>query len=355
MSTDIKNMIKDCLECQQLRPTPVKEPLVQDSVPSRPFEMATSDFAQLGRYHYLIYADRLSGFPLVAEYPGAPSSTTLIKTLRQIFAMTGVPSTLRSDQGPQYASEATQKWLKSWNVKWIPSSPHNPRSNGHAESMVKAVKTLLKKTGGRIDSDEFQAGMLELRNSPKEDGLSPAERVYGHPIRSRLPTHWTSFRPEWRTSADVADAKRVKNTQRQKFYYDKSSAPRQPLAIGDEVLVQDPQNHKWDRTATVIERDFRRYRLLFPSGRYKWRNIRFLRKLHITTRPDTEDDYDVASQEADDNADDGASGGAVRDDEKSQEIKNNCSGTKDSSDSDTNSHSRPKRTCHRPKRFDAHA
>ena len=352
ISADIKNMIKECMECQQLRPTPVKEPLIQDRVPSRPFEMATTDFFQTGRSHYLIYADRLSGFPFVAEFSRAPASSGLIRVLRRLFAMTGVPNVLRSDQGPQYSSEMTQNWLKAWNVKWVPSSPHNPRSNGHSESIVKAVKHLLKKTGGKIDSDEFQAGMLELRNSPRDDGLSPAERVYGHPIRSRLPAHWTAFRPEWRTTAEEADTRRLRNAASQKFYYDRSSANRKQLGVGAEVLVQDPQSQKWDRTATIIERDFRRYRLLFPSGRYAWRNIRFLRELQRAADTDAASqqagDYDAASQQAGD-CDNNASASVQRGVERGQNSQNSC---EDDKCYNRDYQPRPKRSCRRPKHLD---
>lgn len=37
---------------------------------------------------------------------------------------------------------------------------------------------------GDITSDELARGMLEFRNTPRENGLSPAEMVFGHPLRS---------------------------------------------------------------------------------------------------------------------------------------------------------------------------
>ena len=70
------------------------------------------------------------------------------------------------------------------------SSPHYPQSNGHAEAAVKAMKSLLKKSSpsGHINSDEFQRGLLEWRNTPSSDGQSPAQILLGRQLRSDIPS-----------------------------------------------------------------------------------------------------------------------------------------------------------------------
>ncbi|QQP37755.1 Uncharacterized protein FKW44_018142 [Caligus rogercresseyi] len=68
------------------------EPLVQEKIPPRPFEMATSDLFYYGGNQYLIYADRTSGFPLIAKYNGDPSASDVIKDLRRFFSLMGVPN-----------------------------------------------------------------------------------------------------------------------------------------------------------------------------------------------------------------------------------------------------------------------
>jgi transposase InsO family protein len=78
----------------------------------------------------------------------------------------GMPNVLLTDNGPQFASEAMQTFLKFWGISWTPSSPRYPQNNGHAESMVKNLKYLLAKTGGGIGSEDFLVGLLEYRNTP---------------------------------------------------------------------------------------------------------------------------------------------------------------------------------------------
>ena len=52
---------------------------------------------------------------------------------------------LRSDGGPQFKAKEFTDALNRWGVEWRPSSPHFPRSNGHAEASVKAAKSLVLK------------------------------------------------------------------------------------------------------------------------------------------------------------------------------------------------------------------
>ena len=43
-------------------------------------------------------------------------------------------------------------------------------------------------TVGRLDMEKFDKGLLELRNTPNENGASPAQLVFGQEIRSVLPS-----------------------------------------------------------------------------------------------------------------------------------------------------------------------
>ena len=61
------------------------------------------------------------------------------------------------------------------------------------------MKNLIEKTtqNGNLDKEEFLEGLLELRNTPRQHGLSSAEIVFGHPIRSKIPIHSTLFSKRW--------------------------------------------------------------------------------------------------------------------------------------------------------------
>ena len=97
-------------------------------------------FAHNGN-HYLVYVDRLSGWPVIASFPNRNLKTRdVISVLRHCFMTYGVPSRIRSDGGLQFASSEFANFAATWNFTHVMSSPHHPKSNGHAEAAVKAMK-----------------------------------------------------------------------------------------------------------------------------------------------------------------------------------------------------------------------
>ena len=178
-----------------------------------------------------------------------------------------------------------------------PSTPHFAQSNGHAESAVKAVKKLIATTTvrGDLDDENFQRGLLEYRNTPRVGGLSPAQILFGHPLRSAMPAHRKSFAKEWQQTADDYDARCSQSHAHVEQRYNEHSHALPPLRLSTHVRVQNPISKRWDRQGIIIgigrHRD---YHVKLPSGRVYWRNRRFLR----TTR---------ASSDDDDNADDSES------------------------------------------------
>ena len=279
---DIANFIGACEKCQLHLPSQQKEPLMAEKMPSRVFEAVSADyFAWAGRT-FLVYVDRLSGWPFVTRVTGEACARDLVSCLRHMFAATGVPSCIRTDGGPQFSARLTREFFRRWGVDHQQSTPHYPQSNGHAEAAVKAVKRLVQKTtvGGDLNTDDFAAGLLELRNTPRADGRSPTQILYGHPLRSAVPAHHRAFAECWQEATDACDARAAKLLDRSMERYDASARQHRPLRIGQRTLLQDPNSRLWDRTGTITGIGARRnYLVRLPSGRIFWRNRRFLRPL----------------------------------------------------------------------------
>ena len=282
--SDIKDRVESCSSCNVHRSAQPKEPLWQDdSPPTRVFESVSVDYFHYGGRTYFIYVDRLSGWPYVTSCPRSASAAHLVTELRALFAATGVPVLLRSDGGPQFSSSLLRRFLTRWGVEHRMSSPHHHQSNGHAEAAVKKIKNIVRKATehGELDSDEFARALLEMRNTPRSDGRSPAQVLFGHPMRTTLPAHHRAFAKEWQEAADVCDARAAELRKKAKLNYDASATPLAPLAMGAHVDVRDMRTGQWDRTAVVVGVGKRRdYLVKFPSGRIWWRNRRYLRRHH---------------------------------------------------------------------------
>ncbi len=58
----------------------------------------------------------------------------VVEVLRYLFAVRGEPAFIRSDNGPEFASNDVKKWLKASGVKTLFVAPGSPWENGYVES-----------------------------------------------------------------------------------------------------------------------------------------------------------------------------------------------------------------------------
>ena len=63
-------------------------------------------------------------------------------TPQMSFCCTGAPDKVWTDQGPQFTSQAFQKFTKQWGFKHVTSSPRYTQNNGKAEATVKSMKKI---------------------------------------------------------------------------------------------------------------------------------------------------------------------------------------------------------------------
>ena len=121
----------------------------------------------------------------------------VIKPLKEMFARYGVPDTVVSDNGPQFASAEFSRFSKQWKFEHVTSSPRYPQSNGKAKNAVKTVKRLFKKCE-ESGTSEFLA-LLDWRNTPSEGmSTSLAQRFFGQ-CRTLLPMTGGLLKPKYPT------------------------------------------------------------------------------------------------------------------------------------------------------------
>jgi transposase InsO family protein len=101
--------------------------------------------------------------------------------MKSCFARHGIPDRVISDNGPQFSSVEFSKFSSSYGFKHQTSSPRYPQANGKIERAVKTMKSLLKKS-----KDPYIA-LMAYRDTPLENGYSPAELLFGRKIQTTLP------------------------------------------------------------------------------------------------------------------------------------------------------------------------
>ena len=296
MTNDIRKTREQCDDCNTNAPSQPALPAKEITLPLTPFEQIFADYFCFAGHNYLIVGDRLSGWTEIFSTPsGTPGSGArgLVKCLRRMFSMFGVPMILSSDGGPEFAAEFTRDFLRKWGVQHRISSAYNPKSNGRAEVAVKSAKRLLRSNinkSGSLDSDKLLRAMLTFRNTPDMDcHLSPAQILFGHPLRDALsfssklrkfsyPMMSRRWREAWDLKEDALRTRYVRNTENM----NRTCKPLPPLKAKDRCFIQNGHgNHprKWGSTGEIMEvLPFDKYVIKVDGSRkLTTRNRRFLK------------------------------------------------------------------------------
>ena len=119
------------------------------------------------------------------------STTTdkVIQSLKSTFATHGVPSSIRTDNGPQFVSGEFREFLKEYGIFHRKTTPSWPQANVEIErqnsSLLKRLK--IAQVEKRNWKDELLTYLMMYRSTPHTvTGVSPSKMLYGRTIRTKL-------------------------------------------------------------------------------------------------------------------------------------------------------------------------
>ena len=230
---------------------------------------------------YLVLVDRFTGWPLVKRLTKLDTGA-IINVLEEWFFEYGKPVRLRSDNGPQFRSEF-QDWCKKMDIVSELSSSYNHQANGAAECAVREMKKLLEKTDQNWN--RFRRALREYRNTPRFDGLSPAQWLFGQRQR-------TDAVASPMTYARISDEQFKKHLELRGCMQDrvaekfKSPRSKEQFHPGDKVVVQDHRTKRWSIEAVIVKSISKRSFRLTDGSREFTRNRKFLRKVPVAPNAD---------------------------------------------------------------------
>jgi transposase InsO family protein len=112
--------------------------------PKSPGEKIVKDIKRATRKHYSseekirIVLDGLRGEDsrecLAIRVDRKLNSGNVIDALSDLFILRGVPSFIRSDNGPEFIAQAVRGWIKAVGAKTAYIEPGSPWENGYCES-----------------------------------------------------------------------------------------------------------------------------------------------------------------------------------------------------------------------------
>ena len=176
MTKEIREIVKNCAICSEVRKVPV-EPLQTTPFPERPWWRLATDVLEYEGKTYMVVVDYFSRY-IDARQLETADSQNVINYLLELFCLIGVPNTLVSDNAPYYVSDQFKKFLATWDISHVTSSPRYSQSNGAAERAVQTVKSFLEK------KIPLPNALLHYRDTPISNGYSPAQLLFNRPLNS---------------------------------------------------------------------------------------------------------------------------------------------------------------------------
>ena len=219
-------------------------------------------------YNYaLVSCDSCSRYP-VAFPLRSLSAKNVCNSLLQLFQMTGVPSTIRSDCGSNFTSQLATTFLKMLGCSPNFNVPGRPQQSGLRERLVGTLKNMISKVACDHPITWYKHlgyVLWALRETPNETtGVPPWLLVYGHILRGPLTIlkeNWTGqtelpftlgkstvkYLQELRENLERANKYATSHTGRAKQRYISRynlRARDKQFDIGEKVLLLIPDSMK---------------------------------------------------------------------------------------------------------------
>lgn len=179
-----------CDVCWRKRPNCHQD--LQPSELEGVWEKLAVDLVTIDGYTCLSIIDYGSRYPEVLPL-SSTTSTGVIEKLMEVFARFGIPSTLVSDNGPQFIAAEMVHFLQQLNIRHIRASPRYPQSNGMVERLHRILRERLRGLRPSLPFPRrLQQTLMDIRNSTNRMlGTTPSEALFGRILHTRLPCYRT--------------------------------------------------------------------------------------------------------------------------------------------------------------------
>ncbi|KFD51197.1 hypothetical protein M513_07961 [Trichuris suis] len=187
IDSDIERFVGKCTACHVQQHAPPRAPVHAWEIPRNPWSRLHIDFAgPFQGEQFLIAVDAYSKWLEIKRMTSTNAAST-IRVLRELFAVHGLPDSILSDNGPQFASVEFQRFCEDNLIRPIRVSPHHASSNGQAERMVQTTKNCLKKMIHGTWDKRLARFLLASHITPSTvTALSPAEMLMGRKLKTCL-------------------------------------------------------------------------------------------------------------------------------------------------------------------------
>lgn len=244
IDANIEKMVLECEVCSKLRSSPPRAPLESWNQPLYSFQRIHLDFlGPINNQMYLVVVDAYSKWVECYDMKNNITTIKLIEKISEVMSRFGIPETIVTDNGTSFVSAEFKHFCDLNGIHHLTSPVYHPSSNGQAESYVKiikkGIKSVLLSTNGKNLTINLNKYIFDYRNSKHSNtGVSPAELVFGHPLKSRLDLIVPKGTLPSSSPVLVSNGK-IKQFLQNKYSNGKS---RKQFSIGDNILYKSYVN-----------------------------------------------------------------------------------------------------------------
>ena len=296
----VEQMISKCLACQSVSDAPRREPLQPTLMPSRVWDVLHIDlFGPLRTGEYILgVVDECSRWPEVAVLR-TTTSTVVTKQLMRMFATHGIPSTIVSDNGPQFASAIFGEFCNELGIKHRKTTPYWPEANAEIERFFRTLKKFLTTMGveGKNWRDELYKFLLTYRTSAHmSTGEAPCKLLMNRDLRTKIPER-QNHKPN--TALKEALKRDAIAKSKAKARVDRF-ARVSGVKVGDKVLLLQKHTHKlsprYDPRPFTVENKIGPTVILRRGDAILRRNV-----AHVKKYNDREEEDEICVENREDN------------------------------------------------------
>ena len=288
LDKQVEKLITACYPYQLVGPRPKPEPIRSTPLPCGPWSEIAVDLLEIPKKgHLLVVVDYYSKWPEI-PFLTKTDAGTVIKCLQSMFYTHGLPETLRSDNGPPFASREFEGFLDCLAIDHKKGIPYWPQSDGEVERFNKTLMKIIRiaQLQGKDWKGGVQDFLFQYRSTPHTVTLlSPAELLTGWKLRDKLPQvqppRDQATEAEWQVLLRERYAQRK---LREKEYADsKRHATTSDITEGDLILLRQNRENKLSPTFEpepyrVVEKNGNAVVIENSAGQSKMRNAGHMKK-----------------------------------------------------------------------------
>lgn len=293
MDLEVEQAVKSCKECILVSSVGPPEPLIRTKMPDKPWVHIAVDFMGPlpSGHNLLVMVDYFSRFVEVAIMKEITAKLT-VQALHETFCRYGIPESIKTDNGPQFVSEALHTFCQEYGSELRKTTPYWPQANGEVERANRALKKRLQISQETAGSDwkwDLRMYLLMYNSTPHSTtGVAPSLLMFGRVLRDKLPAVPHSG---MKLIEDIQDRDREKKAKEAEYADSKRRAKPNPIKEGDIVVAKRMTKDNKLATnfspeeLTVVERYGPDVKLHSKeTGRVFHRNVSHLKRME--TKPD---------------------------------------------------------------------